>query len=277
MFGGFPVAPKPTPDAPWVPGTDLSGTIDALGPGVTGLEPGQRVYGLRPPKLAGPWAEYAVTRATHLAPIPEGWAIEQAGALCLAGMVIGSILDALDSPQGKLCLVVGASGSIGTMLVPALHHAGAHVWGVCSDRNRQLVERLGAEQVLDYLEAPFDDQVRHHQTELDAVIDLVGGKDIEARARSVTRGDGAFVTVVGPEKYVGERKLGTLGLTGMIGRIGWSWLRSRAKGPKYCLVGPLAPDFGAIERWLVSREIRPTIDRVVPFEQAAVREGLAVA
>jgi alcohol dehydrogenase len=275
MFGGLPIAPKPTPERPWVPGTDLAGTVDALGEGVAGLEIGRRVYGLRMPSWPGPWAEFGVVRASYLAPVPEGWSASQAAALCVGGTVVSSVLRALGPPRGMRILVVGASGSIGTLLVPALHRAGAHVWGVCSGRNRAMVESLGAEGVLDYAEGPFGEQALAADVRFDAVADLVGGLDTEAQARAVTSPRGAFVTAVGPERYVGERKLGARGMAAMLGHIAGAWARSRFRGPRYRFAGPLGPDFAGINRWIVSQGVRPVVDRVVPFEEAAVREAVA--
>jgi alcohol dehydrogenase len=276
MFGGFPIAPRATRERPWIPGADLAGTVDEVGRGVTGLEPGQRVYGLRMPwEAPGPWAEFGVVRATHVAPVPQGWSAPEAASLCVSGTVVCSILKLLGEPRGKRCLVVGASGSIGTLLVPALHRAGARVWGVCSARNQALVEGLGAERALDYREGPFGDQVVAAGVRFDAVVDLVGGLDVEAQARGVTAPEGAFVTAVGPERYVGERRLGARGLAAMLGHMAWSWGRSRVWGPRYRFAGPLGPDFAAIDRWIVAQGIRPTLDQVVPFDEGAVRDAVA--
>jgi len=274
MFGGFPVSPTPTPERPWVPGTDLVGTVDAVGPGVRGVEPGQRVYGMRPPKLAGPWAEQGITKASFVAPVPSGWSPAETASLCLGGMVVCSIVRALGAPQGKHCVVVGASGSIGTLLVPVLQRAGARVWGVCSSRNQELVASLGAERVIDYGQGPFGEQIATLGIEVDAVIDLLGGLTTERQGMAVTRRAGAFITIVGPHQHVGERKLGVGGLVAMLGHIGWAWARSRVSGPRYDLVGPLSPDFAAIDRWIVSQGIRPIVDHEVPFEEAPVREAI---
>ena len=54
----------------------------------------------------------------------------------------------------------------------------------------------------------------------------------------------------------------------------WVWARSRVSGPRYDLVGPLSPDFAAIDRWIVSQGIRPIVDHEVPFEEAPVREAI---
>ena len=275
MFGGFPVAPKPSATRPWVPGTEFTGLVDQLGEGVTSLELGQPVYGMRPPKLAGPWAEYCVTKVNLVSPVPEGWPIDQAAALCLSGAVICSMLAPLGSLKDQHCLVVGASGSLGTVLVQVLSKSGARVWGVCSGVNRELVTGLGVQRVIDYKEGRFGEQLTREDISVDATLDLVGGLETEHDAMAVTRKQGNFVTVVGPELHVGERKLSPFQLSGMIARILWRWFSSRLTGPRYTFTGPLAANFAQIEQRIIAPGVRPVIDRVVDFEEASVRTAVA--
>ena len=110
---------------------------------------------------------------------------------------------------------------------------------------------------------------------VDATVDLIGGLEAQREGLAVTRERGSFVTVVGPEQYVGERRLNPLQLTGMLGRIGWKLVGSRFVGPRYHFAGPLAPDFDAIMRSIVEADIRPVIDRVVEFAQEPVRAAIA--
>ena len=275
MLGGLPVAPRPTSTRPWVPGTDLVGVVDRVGSRVRSPNEGDVVYGMRPPKLAGPWAEYCVTRAKFVSSVPDGWSTEESAALPVSGAVICSILSAMGPVDGRRCLVVGASGGLGTMMVPVLKSAGATVWAVCSGKNRALVEGLGAERALDYKEASFGSQLASEGRCVDATIDLIGGLETQREGLAVTRKKGSFVTVVGPEQHVGERRLNIFGLTGMAGRILWNMLRSRFVGPKYRFAGPLAPDFDAIHQSIVKPNIRPVIDRVVDFSEESVREAVA--
>lgn len=274
MFGGFPVTPRPTPARPWIPGTDLAGVIDCVGSSVRDLQEGDLVCGMRPPKLSGPWAEYCVTRANFVTKLPEDWSTQEAAALPLSGTVVCSILSTMGRIEDRCCLVVGASGSLGTMLVPALKSAGATVWAVCSGKNRALVEGLGAERVLDYKEASFGSQLAGEGRCVDSTVDLLGGREVQREGLAVTRKNGVFVTVVGPEQHVGERRLNAFQLMGMIGRIVWTMLSSRISGPKYKFAGPLAPDWDAIHQSIVKPNIRPVIDRVVGFGEESVREAV---
>jgi NADPH:quinone reductase-like Zn-dependent oxidoreductase len=273
MFGGFPIAPRPSVKRPWIPGTDLVGVVDAIGPGVEGLAPGQPVFGMRPPSVSGPWAEFCVTRAEFVHPVPDGWSLPECAGLCLGGMVACSIVETLGEVSNRRIVVLGASGGIGTLLVPILAAEGAEVIAVCSAANRELVESLGARHVIDYTRQSYRDELENKKA--DAFVDLVGGLENERDGRAVTAREGKFITIVGPEKHVGERKLGVLGLVEMVAHILGMVLLSRLRGPRYYLVGPTRPNFASMQRLIVEKGIRPTVDRTVPFGEQAVRNAIA--
>ena len=108
-----------------------------------------------------------------------------------------------------------------------------------SGKNRALVEGLGAEHVLDYTEASFGSQLASEGRCVDSTVDLLGGRDTHRQGLAVTRKQGSFVTVVGPEQHVGQRRLSAFQLLGMLGRISWSMLGSRFSGPRYVFAAPL--------------------------------------
>ena len=109
---------------------------------------------------------------------------------------------------------------------------------------------------------------------MDSTVDLLGGRDTHRQGLAVTRKQGSFVTVVGPEQHVGQRRLSAFQLMGMLGRISWSMLGSRFSGPRYVFAAPLAPDWGAIHQSLVKPNIRPAIDRIVEFGEESVRDAI---
>ncbi len=274
--GGAPVGPSPRPDRPAIPGSDVAGVVEALGTDVPGLRIGQRVYGMcNALRGRGPWAEACVVAAARLSAIPAGLSFEHAAALPVAG---STAIDAIARIQarGRHCLVVGASGGVGGLCVQALRSAGATVWGVCSTANVQRVRALGAQRVFDYTQAPFDEQIREHDLELDAVFDFVGGRDIERRALSVLRPRGDFVTPVGPVQYVGETRLRPLALIATYAYIGWRSVVSRFVGrARYHFVAIEKPRFEALRRLIVDAGHTPAIDRVVPMDLEAVRGAVA--
>ena len=275
MFGGVPVSPKPSQNKPYIPGTDVAGIIDAVGPGVKSLKVGQEVYGIcNPMKGQGPWAEYCITKSDNVAAKPGIWDFEEAAACALAGAVAVSMINSVKNVANKKCLVIGASGGIGTLCVQALKQKNARVWGVCSQRNAEIVQQLGAERIIDYTKAPFSEQIQDLDEQVDVVFDLVGGKEIEKGAFLVLASTGTFVTVVGPNKYVGERKIGVIGVLSSFVYIGWRMLWTGIRtSPNYVLAGPTTPDFASINTMLVASESKPIIDTVVSL----TKEDISVA
>jgi NADPH:quinone reductase-like Zn-dependent oxidoreductase len=276
MFGGLPVSPKPRQSKPYIPGTDVAGIIDAVGPGVQSLKVGQEVYGIcNPMKGQGPWAEYCIAKSANVAVKPEVWDFKEAAACALAGAVAVSMVNAAKDVANKKCLVIGASGGIGTLCVQALKQKNARVWGVCSQKNAEIVQQLGAERIIDYTRAPFSKQIQGLDEQVDVVFDLIGGKEIEKDAFHVLASTGTFVTVVGPNQYVGEKKIGTLRALSSFVYIGWRMLWTGIRtGPRYVFTGPTTPDFAGIDTMLVASDTKPVIDRVASLTKEDISAAI---
>ena len=165
-----------------VRGTDLAGTVQAIGSDVTQVAVGDEVFGVG----RGTFAEYAVARAEHLAPKPAGITFEQAAGAGMAALTaLQALRDAGGIAAGQSVLVVGAGGGIGTFAVQIARSFGAHVTGVCSASKHELVGSLGAERVIDYAREDFtrgeerydlilDNVLRHSLRELLRVLDRSG-------------------------------------------------------------------------------------------------------
>ena len=275
MMGRMFIGPTPTPARPRVIGTDVAGVVDAIGSKVRDFEVGTSVWGMCGPSVSGPWAEYCLVGERMVAPLPRGWSHQDGAAAVLASAVCISMLNAARLVPRRPNIVVGASGGIGSLLVQALSHEGHEVWAVCSERNAEKVCELGAKRVVDYAKGGYGDQLVALGAEPPAnVFDLVGGRDVDAQARLLLRRDGRFVTIVGPERYVGERRLGNLQFASMLMGIGGRMLASRVVGPRYTFTGPTRPDFDAIEHWVVRPGIRPLVERTVPLEVNAVGKAI---
>ena len=136
---------------PATPCFDFAGEVKALGPQTTGIQLGERVFGMLPMRAYGAAAEYMVVDAAYVAVMPGNLSFQEAAGLPLAGM---TALQALRD-QGRLVakqrvLIVGASGGVGQYAVHIAQALGAQVTGVCSTRNIDLVRSLGADAVIDY-------------------------------------------------------------------------------------------------------------------------------
>ncbi len=274
VFGGVPVAPRPTAKQPAVPGIDLAGVVDAVGPGVVDLAVGQRVFGVVYMARLGSLAPYCCTKASKLRPLPEGWTFEEGAATGFSGTVSSMAVRAAGDPRGKRCVVVGASGNIGGLIVQTLAAAGAEeIVGVCSGANAARVSALGAERVVDYTQGPWGVQLAD-EAPFDLVFDCVGGKDTEAEARAVLRQDGHLLTLCGPIRFLGGRRLSWFGITRALAYIAWRMLSSRVRGPRYTLLSGSEPDWSAVQTLLLERDIRPSIDAVHRFERDEVAAAL---
>ena len=275
MFGGLALGPKPSLSKPYIPGIDVAGIIDAVGLGVKSLQVGQEVYGIcNTMKGQGPWAEYCITKSDNVAAKPKVWDFREAAACASSGAVVVSMVKAAKNVANKRCLVIGASGGIGTLCVQALKQENARVWGVCSHRNTEIVRKMGAERVLDYTKAPFAEQIQDLNEQVDVVFDLVGGKEIERDAFSILASTGTFVTIVGPNKYVGEKNIGVIGALSSFAYVGWRMLWTRIRtGPNYVFTGAATPDFPSINTMLAASGSKPIIDT----EISLTREDISAA
>ena len=165
-------------------GMDFAGEVVALGPGVTGFAPGDRVFG----EAAGACAQYALASVDKVARVPEGVDLLDAASTPVAGVTALQALDMAEVGPGDKVLINGGSGGVGSFAVQIACARGAEVTAVCSGRNHALVTALGAAHVVDYTRSDFTQT----GTRYDAVIDLAGSKSLAACRRLLTA-NGTYV------------------------------------------------------------------------------------
>ena len=258
MFG----LPRPKKTTP---GFDVAGVVEAVGPGVTALQPGDEVFG----QCDGSCAEYVVAPAGRLAPKPSNLSFPEAAACPISGdAALRGLRDAGQVRGGHRILINGASGGVGTFAEQIGRHLGAEVTGVCSARNVELVRSLGASHVLDYAREDFTKGDRRY----DFILDNVGNKSMAACRRAVAKG-GTYVPNNGTS---GGRWVGTLGRT--LAALALSAVLPR-QGKPFLAVGKHA-DLLVLKELLESEQVRPVIDRTyslaeVPTAFAYLEEGHA--
>ncbi len=143
LQGPFPVA------LPHTPGIDVSGTVDALGDGVTNVAVGDPVIGFLPMTADGAAAEYVVAPAEILAPAPTSIPLPDAAALPMVGLTAWQALfDDAGLTAGQRVLINGAGGAVGGYAVQLAKHAGAHVIATASPRSSERVAAAGADEVI---------------------------------------------------------------------------------------------------------------------------------
>jgi NADPH:quinone reductase-like Zn-dependent oxidoreductase len=175
-------------------GTEFAGEVEAVGAGVTSFQVGDRVFGFEGTRF-GAHAEYLRMPETGLlATIPAGLSYEEAAPSSEGSQYALSLIRNAKVRRGQDVLVNGATGAIGSAAVQLLKHLGANVTAVCGSEHLELVERLGADRVVDYTAEDF---TRDEQT-YDVVLDAVG-KSSFGRCRRLLRPRGTYLsTDLGP-------------------------------------------------------------------------------
>lgn len=172
-------------------GHEFAGEIEGVGADVTLFKGGEHVFGTTTGLTTGSYAEYiCVPEDGVLATVPANVTYEEAAPIPIGGLTALHFLRKGGVGSGKRVLVYGASGSVGTFAVQLAAHFGAHVTGVCSTSNVELVKSLGADEVIDYTKQDF--------TEAGAIYDIIFdavGKGSPRRSKRVLAEDGAYVSV----------------------------------------------------------------------------------
>ena len=172
-------------------GTDVAGIVEEVGAGVTSFEPGDRVIAMLGARFGG-HAEYvSVPRDSAIARAPRNMTLEQAVTLLFGGTTARGFLKQVAVKPGTTVLVNGASGAVGTAVIQLAKQLGAHVTGVTSGKNRELVTSLGADRVIDYTTDDFLTEDRNY----DVIVDCVGNAPFE-RAESSVKPGGALLLVI---------------------------------------------------------------------------------
>jgi NADPH:quinone reductase-like Zn-dependent oxidoreductase len=238
-----------------IPGTDLAGDVEAVGQDVTRFQVGDRVFGATD-LGGGSYAEYiCLPEDDVLAPKPANMTYEQAAALLEgATTALAFLRDKGHIRSGQRVLINGASGSIGTAAVQLAKHFGAHVTGVCSTANVDLVKSLGADEVIDYTKEDFTQNGQIY----DVIFDTVG-KSSYARCKGSLAEHGVYLNPV-------------LGLPLLLQML-WT---SRTDGKKAIFMATgLRPasekkqDLAFLTELVEAGELRAIVDRRYSLEQAA--------
>jgi len=183
-----------TVPVPFTPGSEFAGRVTAVGEGVTGLTPGDLVYGS---VATGAMAEQVLAPAAAVAPVPAGLSLVEAAAFRVTYLTAYHALVTAGGLQpGQWVVVLGAAGGVGSATVDVAARLGARVIAAASSPQRLAVcAQLGAEAVIDYVNEDLKQRIRELSGDgADLVIDPVGDRWAEPALRAVRWG-GRFVTV----------------------------------------------------------------------------------
>jgi len=172
-------------------GRDISGVIEEVGPGVSGLQIGKQVYAYA--EGNGAYAEYAVVSASAVAAYPES--IDAVHAAVIPNVMLAAwqgLFEQAKLTEGQSILIHGAAGGVGHSAAQLAKWRGAVVIGTASN-NLDFLKELNVDQAIDYSATSFEDEV----SGLDVIFDTVGGDTYERSARLLKPG-GVLVSTVRP-------------------------------------------------------------------------------
>lgn len=251
---------------PAIMGNELAGVVVALGPGATRFAVGDRVFARMPKTAMGAFAEQAAVAEDAVAAMPASVDFETAAGIPLAGLTaLQALRDELKLGPGSRVFIPGGAGGVGTFAIQIAKWLGAEVTTTASPRGRALVERLGADVVIDYTTQDFTDHVR----DMDGVFDLIGGETLRKSFGVVKRG-GMVVSVAGmPEPQTARKDLGRgLPLTALFWAISYT-LRAEARRHgvtyRYLFMHPSGAELAELAALIDGGKLEPIIDRVFPF------------
>jgi len=179
---GKSALPQPLP---LVLGSDLSGVIDSIGPGVEPFKVGDEVFGVTSERFTGAYAEYALAKAAMIAPKPKNLNHTHAASVPVVAVTAWQmVFDFARLSSGQSVLIHGGAGNVGGYAVQFARLAGALVIATASAKDVSYVRSLGGVGVIDYRATRFEERVK----ETDAVIDTVGGDTLDRSYGVLKRG-----------------------------------------------------------------------------------------
>ncbi|MCX4781721.1 NADP-dependent oxidoreductase [Streptomyces sp. NBC_01264] len=183
-------------EPPFILGWDVSGVVEAVGPGVRLFAPGDEVYGMPLfPAQAGAYAQYVAAPARHFAPKPDGLTHVEAAALPLAALTARqALVDVGSVGKGDRVVVHGAAGGVGHLAVQLAVALGAHVIATARPAQHAAVRGLGAAEVIDFGGGDVHTRIR----DADFVLDPHGGAEA-FRALGTLKDCGVLVSLSSPE------------------------------------------------------------------------------
>ena len=253
---------RPTVPLPVIPGSDVSGVVEAVAGDVQGFSVGDEVFGMiRFPSFgeSAAYAEYVAAPASDLARKPAGIDHVHAAGAPMAGLTAWQFLIELGHNEpnplqpemhrplplyGKAVLINGAAGGVGHFAVQLAKWKGAHVIAVASGAHESFLRELGADEFIDYTKRPPEDAVH----DVDVVLDTLGGPTTGRFLRTLKRGGALFPVFLGFSDAEEAAKLG----------VTVSMTQVRSNGPQLAELG----------RLLDAGTLRVAIDSTFPLEAA---------
>jgi len=229
---------------PLIPGWDVSGVVDEVGADASQFKKGNEVFAMADPTRDGAYADYIAVPATDLALKPKSLHHVRAAATPVSALAAWrSLFDLGQLQPGQRILIHGGSGGVGHFAIQLAKRKGAHVLATASTKNQELLRKVRADETIDYTTQKFE----HVASNIDVVLDTVGGETQERSWRVLKKG-GVLISLVQPPS---KEKAEQFSVRGFM-----------------CRVQPDGAQLTKIAKLIDSTKLKPTIDRILPLSEA---------
>jgi NADPH:quinone reductase-like Zn-dependent oxidoreductase len=251
---------------PIVLGNDVAGVVVRVGSRVRRFAPGDEVYARPDKDRIGTFAEFIAINEDDLARKPENLTMEEAASVPLVGLTAWqALIEMANLKKGQKVFIQAGSGGVGTFAIQLAKHIGAIVATTTSTANVELVERLGADVVIDYRKDDFERVVRDY----DVVLHSLDQETLKKSLRVLKPG-GKLISISGPPDPAFAREIGSSWILGPATRVLSHRIRQAAKRRQvsysFLFMRAAGDQLGEITSLIDSGVIRPVLDRVFPFE-----------
>ncbi|WP_330276314.1 NADP-dependent oxidoreductase [Lentzea sp. NBC_00516] len=251
---------------PFVLGNDVAGVVIGVGAGVRRFQPGDEVYARPDKDRIGTFAELISIKESDLALKPERLTMEEAAAIPLVGLTAWqALVEIAGVRKGQKVFIQAGAGGVGTFAIQLAKHLGATVATTTSAANADLVERLGADVVIDYREDDFETVLRDYDVVLNSQDDETLRKSLR-----VLKPGGKLVSISGPPDPAFARELGKPWFLRPVMRILSHSVRKAARRRQvsysFLFMRANGKQLGEITSLIDAGVITPVVDRIFPFE-----------
>jgi alcohol dehydrogenase len=177
-------------------GWDFSGILEKAGAGVSDIKQGDEAYGRASVVFggSGTFAEMTLANADNIAQKPKTLSHEEAAGLPTVGVTAWqALVDTIGLSKGQKILIHGGAGGVGSIAIQLAKYLGAYVATTVSEKDKQFVKGLGADEIIDYKTRTFEDLLSHDYY---AVLDTVGGETYSRSFKILKRGTGIIVSTL---------------------------------------------------------------------------------
>ena len=249
-------------------GRDVSGIVEQVGNKVKRIKIGDKVFSRIGENLIGTMSEYVVSHKDEVAVMPENLSFEEAAGIPLAGLTAyQSLIDIAKLSAGETVLIHAGSGGVGSIAIQLAKHLGAIVTATTSTKNVAMVEKLGADKIVDYT----DENYFELSEKFDVVFDTLGGSHTLDSFKVLKEG-GRLVSIAGDLDEITAKQLGLNSFVRFILRMKASKITKAAKKKKaeyrFFLMSPNGKQLEKLGELYKTQKIRPVNDSLHEFKDS---------